>query len=56
MAEQLSVVGIVVFHALDAFVAPPSQYPDLFTMGNVLVSCGTFFVCLVYFTVHQLRS
>ena len=53
---QISAAGVVIVHALDAFTTPPARFPDLYTIGNVLVSCGTFFVCLLYFSVHQLRA
>ena len=52
---QLSMVGMIMVHALDAFTSPPARYPDLYTMGNVLVSVGVFFLCLAYFTFHQWR-
>ena len=47
---------MVVLHALEATTPPPPRYPDLYTVGNVLVSSASFLVSMFYFGVHQFRS
>lgn len=51
----LSYLAIFAVHALDFFVAPPFQYPDLWTIANTTVSFGCFswfYLWLLYKIYH----
>ncbi|ORX88995.1 ALG6, ALG8 glycosyltransferase [Basidiobolus meristosporus CBS 931.73] len=52
----LSYVTMVAIHALEFLVVPPAKYPDIFTMLNVIFSCGMFTLFFVYFNYRQLTT
>lgn len=37
-----SYAGMGIVHLADAFLIPPARFPDLFVVGNVLLSCAVF--------------
>ncbi|CAO3654834.1 unnamed protein product [Mucor hiemalis] len=54
---KLSTWGIhlvfVLWHIAEAYVEPPSNLPDLYTVINVLISCGLFSMLFVYYVYRQ---
>ncbi|RUS31419.1 hypothetical protein BC938DRAFT_477859 [Jimgerdemannia flammicorona] len=51
---QASYATMAGWHALEHFVSPPSRYPDLYTVANVLLSASGFLAFLAYFNFRQL--
>lgn len=43
----------VLWHIAEAYVEPPSNLPDLYTVINVLISCGLFSMLFVYYVYRQ---
>lgn len=47
----VSYVAVFAFHVVDAYVAPPSRYPDLWVIANTTISFGcfaTFYMWLLF--------
>ncbi|KAK9717249.1 Glucosyltransferase-like protein [Basidiobolus ranarum] len=51
---SLSYVLMLIIHVAEFLVTPPNKYPDLFTMLNVVYSCGMFTIFWIYFNYRQL--
>ncbi|KAI8148625.1 glycosyl transferase [Fennellomyces sp. T-0311] len=45
--------SLLAWHAAEYYVAPPEQWPDLYTVLNAAISCGYFVLIFVYFTYQQ---
>ncbi|CAO3675849.1 unnamed protein product [Rhizopus stolonifer] len=43
----------ILWHITEAFFEPPSSLPDLFTVINVLLSCGLFSLLFAYYIYRQ---
>ncbi len=39
---------IALYHLANTFIAPPSRYPDLFPVLNVLISAGVLGACWIW--------
>ncbi|KAI8802189.1 glycosyl transferase [Cladochytrium replicatum] len=51
--EMISYTGMLLWHLGEGFITPPSRYPDLFVVLNVLWSAGHFALLFVHFNVRQ---
>ncbi|CEG84076.1 hypothetical protein RMATCC62417_17929 [Rhizopus microsporus] len=45
-----------IWHLAETLVEPPSHLPDLYTVINVLLSCGVFCLLFAYFTYRQFTT
>jgi hypothetical protein len=52
-ALQLSLVGIVIIHAVMALVPIPQRYPDIFACLVAVYSCAHLCIAWVYFNAWQ---
>ncbi|KAJ8100605.1 glycosyl transferase [Lipomyces tetrasporus] len=52
----LSYAGIVGLHAMEFLIEPPSQYPDLWVLGNITLSFGCFAIFLLWNYVQLYRA
>ncbi len=43
----------ITWHIAEAFIEPPSHLPDLYTVINVLISCGLFSLLFAYYVYRQ---
>lgn len=43
----------IVWHLAEAFIQPPNHLPDIYTVINVLMSCGLFVLLFVYYVYRQ---
>lgn len=43
-ADEIPLAGLVVGHILEGIVSAPENYPDIFVVWNLTVSCGCFWV------------
>lgn len=55
LVVTVSLIGMLVLHALEAFVPPPGRYPDLYPALFSIYSFGHFLLAWVYGTVWQWR-
>jgi alpha-1,3-glucosyltransferase len=46
-------VLFIIWHIAEAFISPPSNLPDIYTVLNVLLSCGLFSLLFVYYVYRQ---
>lgn len=42
-----------IWHVAEVFIPPPSNLPDLYTVINVLMSCGIFTLLFGYYVYRQ---
>jgi alpha-1,3-glucosyltransferase len=43
----------IIWHIAEAYIEPPANLPDLYTVINVLISCGLFTLLLGYYVYRQ---
>jgi alpha-1,3-glucosyltransferase len=43
----------IVWHIAEAFIEAPNHLPDIYTVINVLMSCGLFVLLFVYYVYRQ---
>ncbi|OBZ85578.1 putative dolichyl pyrophosphate Man9GlcNAc2 alpha-1,3-glucosyltransferase, partial [Choanephora cucurbitarum] len=57
LVTRLSTMGVhtlfICWHVTEALIEPPAHLPDLFTVINVMISCGIFCLLLTYYTYRQ---
>jgi alpha-1,3-glucosyltransferase len=46
---------ILVWHIAESHIPPPQNLPDLYTVLNVLFSCGSFVLAFLYFNWRQFK-
>ncbi|KAK9324436.1 glycosyl transferase [Lipomyces orientalis] len=52
----LSYAGIVGLHAIEFLIEPPSQYPDLWVVANIILSFGCFAIFLLWNYIQLYRA
>jgi alpha-1,3-glucosyltransferase len=46
---------ILVWHVAESHIPPPQALPDLYTVLNVLFSCGCYLLAFLYFNWRQIN-
>lgn len=42
-----------IWHIAEVFIPAPASLPDLYTVINVLISCGIFTILFMYYVYRQ---
>jgi hypothetical protein len=55
LMASICYTAILAWHVAESYIPPPQSLPDLYTVLNVLFSCGCFLLAFAYFYWRQFK-